>query len=429
MSHTSVVQSNSRFILVSAGIITLLILLINTSFKIIIWQGLVFTVTSFVSPLMAGIYLIALRGCSVKEQRHLLNCSLVSVYLFCIGVFILVNLPASEYLNNNRVYQIIFEALPKKFFATTLAFALSFYAPHMLFCKGTNNYLSSPQRSLLLSIFGGLSFFCINFYFLFAGPHLHSFQQIFIDSFMINLLVSFIMAVFFLAFSLGTNNNTKPLTISPVFVPVYHYLLCLAVIVMLLCLACEYRIISFGKGNMLTASCIFYPVIMIISTVIFELWDFKAHLKLIVVLVGSQLLFDSFLMGIVTLPSPHFFNLNQYYSYVIPRRLSASTLSLLVTFLGNSTLLFFLQRWGVPRALRIILANIFASSILCFVDYSLLFGGIYSYEQVVNLAIHVWRYKLITTLIFFPVIWWLCSLLEKDRSLGLKNSPQPKFFI
>lgn len=37
----------------------------------------------------------------------------MTVYVFCIGVFVLVNLPAAEYMHNNPVYQIIFEDIPK----------------------------------------------------------------------------------------------------------------------------------------------------------------------------------------------------------------------------------------------------------------------------------------------------------------------------
>jgi hypothetical protein len=422
---TSPGQQSSSSIFLSVSIITFLILLINVSFKIILWQGLMFTVSSLVCPLIAGLYLLTLRNCSYKEQRHLLNSSLMALYLFCIGIFILVNLPASEYMHDNPVYQIIFEDIPKKFFATTISFALSFYVPHWLFCKETGGVLISPKQYVLLAVVGGLAFFCSDFYFLFSGPHAHSFQQIFIDSFMIASLLSLIIGVVYLSFLLDSKQSKKTecsVHKTKLVFPLYHYLLCLAVVVMLLCIACEYRIIAFGKDNILTASCIFFPMTIIISTLICELWGYHAHLKLIAVLIGAQLIFDAFLMGVVALPSPHFFNLNSFYSYIVPRRLLAASLTLLVTFLTNSLLLYYFQQWQLQRSVRIIIANMCASSLLCFVDYSLLFGGIYSYEQVVNLALHVWRYKLITTLLFLPVILWLCKLLEKEKPFLLQRT-------
>ena len=427
MNFSSSGQQSSSFLFLSVSSITFLILLVNVSFKIILWHGLVFTVSSIISPLIAGLYLLALRKCSFKEQRHLLNSSLMGLYLFCIGVFILVNLPASEYMHDSPVYQIIFDNIPKKFFATTLSFVISFYLPHHLFCKEAGAVENSAKRGVLLASCGGISFFCFNFYFLFSGPHAHNFQQIFIDSFMMALLLSLIIAVIYLSSQLDVKQSKKAVsTVSTrrVVFPLFQYLIFFAVIVMLMCLACEYRIITFGKDNILTASCIFFPLAMIISTVLCELWGYQAHLKLIVALIGAQLLFDVFLMVIAAFPSPSFLNLNPFYNYVIPRRLPAASLSLLITFLTNSLILHYLQakKWPVPRWVRIALANVCASSLLCFVDYSLLFWGVYPAEQVINLAMHVLNYKLITTALFLPVILWLCKLLEKDKTFMLQAS-------
>lgn len=419
MNFPSSGQQNSCFLFISISILTFLILLINVSFKIVLWHGLVFTVSSLICPLLGGFYLLALSYCSVKEQRHVLNSALMGLYLFCIGVYILVNLPASEYMHDNRVYQIIFEDIPKKFFATTISFGLSFYGPNFLFCRESSSWLTSNKHCVLLAFFGGILFFCLDFYFLFAGPHSHSFQQVFIDSFMVASLLSLIICVTYLFFL----RDVKQGRIEPspkrmkVNFPLFHYLLCFAVVVMLMCLACEYRIVAFGKDSILTASCIFFPIAMIISTLISELWGYHAHLRLIAVLIAAQLIFDAALMGIVALPSPHFFNLNPFYNYIVPRRLPAASMTILATFLSNSLILHYLQRtkWPVYRPFRIALANICASSLLCLVDYSVLFGGIYPYEQVVNLAVHVWKYKLVTTFLFLPVTLWLCKLLERDK--------------
>lgn len=427
MTFSSSGSQRPGFLLLSVSAITFLILLVNVSFKIVLWHGLVFTVSSIVCPLIAGLYLLSLRYCTIKEQRHLLNSAFMGLYLFCIGVFILVNLPASEYMHDNPVYQIIFDNMPKKFFATTISFVLSFYLPHHLFCKESGSLLDSPRRCVLLAMLGGLAFFSFNFYFLFSGPHAHNFQQIFIDSFMVALLLSLVIGVIYLSFVLDMKQEKKTTAVAPsrraVF-PLFHYLIFFAVIVMLMCLACEYRIIAFGKDSILTASCIFFPITMIVSTVLCELWGYQAHLKLVVALIGSQLLFDSFLMGVAAFPSPSFLNLNPFYNYIIPRRLPAASLSLLVTFLTNSMVLHYLQgsRWQVPRWIRIAIANICASSLLCFVDYSVLYWGIYPSEQVINLALHVWNYKLITTVLFLPVILWLCKLLEKDKTLVLRGN-------
>lgn len=424
MNQSLTSQHSSGFLALMVSMITCLILLINVSFKVILLQNLVFSSGSLICPLMAGLYLLVLRTCTFKEQRHILNSSLITLYLFCIGVYILVNLPASEYMHDNPVYQIIFDDIPKKFFATTIAFSLSFYVPHLLFCTKTNTFLSSPKHCVILALFGGLGFFCMDFYLLFSAPHANSFQQVFFDSFMITSLLLLLIGIAYLAFVLsGRNNESKPerLGLKGASFPLYQYLVCFALTVLLMCLACEYRIVSLTKDSILAASCIFFPITMIISTLVDELWGYKANIKFALMLIAAQFLFDSMLLAIIALPSPPFFNLNSFYNFILPRRLSAASLSIFVTFLSNAMLLHYLKqlKWNLHRSLRILIANIMASSLLCLVDYSMLFGGIYPYEQIINLVINVWQYKFLMTILSLPIIIWLTRFLEKNYTLVL----------
>lgn len=426
MNQSLPYQCPSRFLFLAVGMITCLILLINVSFKIIILQGLIFAISSLLCPLVAGLYLLVLRNCSFKEQRHLLNISLMTLYLFCIGIYVLIHLPASEYMQDNPVYQIIFEDIPKKFFATTIAFSLSFYLPHILFCTKSSTILSSPRQCMLLAVLGGLSFFCLDFFLLFSDPHAHSFKQIFFDSLLVASLLLLVIGSSYLSCLLpGQRNKNQELKYikEEAGFPLYHHLVCFAVAVMLMSIACEYRIVAFSKDNLLAASSIFFPATIIISTLIGEIWGYRPNLKLALVLIGAQLIFDTFLMGIVALPSPPFFNLNPFYNYIVPRRLPAASLSLFVTFISNAMLLHYLNhpKWKLPQYFRILIANICANSLLCLVDYSLLFGGIYPYEQIINLLINVWQYKLLMTFISLPLVVWLCKNLPKSRGMVLQT--------
>lgn len=94
-------QQSPGFLFIAVSLITCLILLINVSFKIILLGGLVFAINSLICPLIAALFLFALRNCTFKEQRHLLNICLMTLYMFCIGVYVLVNLPAAEYMHDN----------------------------------------------------------------------------------------------------------------------------------------------------------------------------------------------------------------------------------------------------------------------------------------------------------------------------------------
>lgn len=443
------------FLFLTVSVITCLTLLINVSFKIIQVHGMIFSVNSLICPLITGIYLVALRRCTAKEQRHLLNISVMSLYLFCIGVYVLVNLPASEYMHDNPVYEIIFDDIPKKFFATTIAFALSFYLPHLLFCTKPGKVLSSPRRCMLLALFGGLSFFTLDFFLLFSGNHIQCFKHLLVDSTMIASLLLLSIGIIYLTVSLKYQNQVRtPLTaertrfsfllflfsrskrskfllsdeqyalgLDKEVFPLCYYLICFAVVVMLICLACEYRIVTFiGHNGVLAASALFFPITLIIGTLIGELWGYRVNLSLCVVLIASQFIFDTLLMGIVALPSPDFFNLNPFYSYIMLRRLPAASLTLFATFMSNAMLLYYLKQWGLQRPLRILIANICANSLLCLIDYSLLFGGIYAYDQIINLVANVWSYKLVMTLLSLPFILKLCSYLEKNKALALHVS-------
>lgn len=416
----------SGFLPLAVSMITCLIVLINVSFKIIALGGMVFSASSIICPLVATFFLVALTTSSFKEQRHLLNLCLVTLYLFCIGVYVLVNLPASEYMHDSPVYQIIFEDIPKKFFATTISFAISFYLPHLLFYSQTTGVSSSPKQSLLLFLLGGLSFFCLDFYFLFSGPHAHSFKQVFLDSLMIASLFLSLVGVVYLAFFLESRqmiNTQSDLSVMDSSFPAYEYFLSIAVAVMLISLACEYRIVSISKDHILSASSIFFPLTIMISSVIGEFWGYRASIKMAFIMVLAQLIFDLFLMGFVSLPSPPFFNLNPFYSYIMPRRLTAGALTLFVTFYSNARLLHYLkdEKWGINRPLRFLVANICANSLLCMVDYSLLYGGIYPYEQIFNLAINVWQYKLFISISCLPVVLWVCKALEKKENLVFQS--------
>jgi hypothetical protein len=417
-------QQSPSLLFLTAGIIVCLTLLINVAFKIIVLKGMMLAVNSLICPLMTGLYLMVLRTCSLKEQRHLLNISLFTLYTFCIGIYVLVNLPAAEYMHDNPVYQIIFDDIPKKFFAVTIAFALSFYLPHLLFCNPKNTLLSSPKQCLFLALLGGASFSVLTFFLLFLGTHVHNFQQIMIDSMLTASFLLVVIGVFYVATLLKDN---KPLRIDNPHkkeaLPLCYYLICGALVTTIICLACEYRIIAFfGYNGILAASALFFPITLVISTLIGELWGYKASLKLSLILSTTQFVFDSILMGIVALPSPEFFNLNPFYSYIMLRRLPADSLTLFATFVSNAMLLHYLKQKNIQRPLRILFANICANSLLCLIDYSLLFGGIYPYDQIIKLVAEVWQYKLLMTLISIPLIGKICALIEKKNVLTLQVS-------
>lgn len=405
--------------------ISCLVLLINLSFKIVAVSGLVFTASSLLCPLITCFYLLALRRCSLKEQRHILNLSLMAVYLFSIGVYLLVNLPAAEYMHNNPVYQIVFEDIPKKFFATAFAFGVSFYLPHLLCSRKPDLFLSSAKKSVLFAVFAGLSFFSIDFYFLFSLPSLQDFQLIFMDSLLICATILLLVGVTYLAWAVGYGREGKKEASNGQKAPVFYYLVCVAVTTLLICLACEYRLVTLNGQWTLTANGLLFPIALMSATLISELYGCRAAIALTMVLLAAQLFFDALLMLAVALPSPEFFNLNPFYTFILPRRIPAATAILLIIFLSNAFLLERLRRlsWLSSRALRMFIANFCVGTLLVLVSYSLLFTGVYSYEQMLTLAFNAWIFKNILALLTLPLLVWICRVLAKRLQREEASSP------
>lgn len=419
MTTFSAAPQARSYLPLTVCMMTCLILLINVSFKIILMQGMVFTASSIICPLAAIIYMVILKECSLVQQRHVIHQSLLTLYLFSIGIYLLVNLPAVEYMHDSPAYQIVFEDIPRKFFASTLAFGLSFYLPHLLCCARRKEVLISPKKRLLLALFGGFFFFTIDFFLLFSEPHSHSFGHIYLDSLLVATCMLFTAGVIYLCCLLFIRRikwSYNASISSYLSSSLYNYLVGFAVIIILICLSCEYRLVSFSNGWTFAASGFLLPVALGISNLISELYGYKANLRFMTLLILAELIFEFLLMGIVSLPSPEFFNLNPFYSFIMPRRIPATTLSLVVTFFSNTLLLEFLKKTslGSNRSWRILLANITATSLLCLVNYSLLFGGIYPYEQIFNLAISGWFFGLVITLISLPLILWLYNQLNKQ---------------
>lgn len=428
------IEAQSRGLLsITVSLITGLLVLINISFKLVAFSGLIFTASSLLCPIIAIFYLLALRSCSIAEQRHILNMALISLYLFSIGVYLLVNLPAAEYMHNNPAYQVVFEEIPKKFFATTLAFGLSFYLPHLIFLRPEREFALSSRQALLFMIFGGFSFFLIDFYFLFSAPHIQDFQRILIDSSLICLLLLLTAGVIFLAGMVSYGLQEPKLNNGPKQVSFYYYLLSVAVTVMLICVACNYRLVALNGNWILTANCLLFPIVIMVNTLVGELYGLRANMILMIALVGGQLFFDGLLMLSSMLPSPAFFNLSQFYDYVLPRRVPMAALAVVIVFFSNSYLLDKLKRytWLTSRTARFFIANFCARTVTCLVSYVLFFTGVYSYEQMFNLAMNAWVFKNILEILALPLLVWFCYFIEKrlkgDRRATADRVVKPSF--
>ncbi|STX52901.1 Uncharacterized ACR, YhhQ family COG1738 [Legionella busanensis] len=401
------------------AIVICLILLINVSFKIIVIHGLFFTANSVLCSLIAGLYLLVLKNCNLMQQRQVLNQSLLALYLFSIGVYLLLNLPSIGNIRNTLAYQIVFEEIPRKFFSSTIAFGISFYLPHLLVSSRYPQVFNSPHKCMLLSLLGGYTFFSIDFLLLFSEPYTKNFGLIYMDSLLITASILLLIGISFLTYILTLHNSktfTKP---DYFFNPYYHYLTGLAVIVLLICFACEYRLISLGDHRIIAANGILFPFTMLISSLVGELFGYRANLYLIFIMISAELVFDLLFLSTILLPSPDFFNLNPYYSFIMPKRIPMMTLAILIAFSSNAFLLekFNKNNYVTSRFIRILTASMLANTLLCIINYTILFAGIYPYEELFNLSLSGWVYKFVVTLFSLPFVLYLYNKLQKKTEI------------
>jgi uncharacterized PurR-regulated membrane protein YhhQ (DUF165 family) len=411
-----------NYLFFSVAMITCLALLISLSFKIIAIQDFSFVANSILCPVIAGMFLIILKECTLTEQKQVLNQALLALYLFSIGVYLLVNLPTLDNMRANIAYKVFFEDIPRKFFSATLAFILAFYLPFFCITKKNATALQKEKNAILFLLVGGGLFFTIDFLLLFADPMPQNFLQLYKNSLSVTLALLFIIAFAYALFflkktSLSTLQNNKQTAVC-YHSSLYQYLVSFSVIILLICLACEYRLISFGHAWVIVASGIIFPIDVLVSNLVGELYGYKANLRIIGFLLFSELLFNVILTLVMMLPSPDFFDLNLFYSELNPRRIPAATIALIFAMGGNAFLLEkFKNTWfDKHQSLRILTANIISNSLLCFVNYSILFVGIYPYDLILHLVINSWAYKMVITLISLPLIVWLYGFCQTKNS-------------
>jgi uncharacterized PurR-regulated membrane protein YhhQ (DUF165 family) len=420
-------KQSRNFLAIAVCMLISLLLLINLSFKIIVVSELMFSASSLLCPLLTWFYLRALKDCTINEQRHVLNIALLALYVFSIGVFITMHLPVGEYMRDNPAYKIVFEELPRKFFATTFAFGLCFYLPHLIIFPRKNTGIISNNKAVLLALLSGLSFFLVNFYFLFTEPDLQYFNRILLDSFLICFSLLLLAKVLFLAFVLKRPGQSKMVSEKSSGFPLFEYLVAFTLIIFLICIACEYRLVMLFNRWLITANSLIFPLALMSSTIISEIFGFRAVLKLVVVLLLGELFFELCLMIAIALPSPDFFNLNPFYTSILPRRIPAGLLSAAVVFLANAWFLARLRKLRTfkNRALRIFFANFLTRIVLCCVSYFSMLAGVLNLDLMMTLAFNAWLYKNLFGLISLPLMVYCCVSLENYLKGEQLNSFKP----
>ena len=341
--------------------------------------------------LITLLYLRVAKTCSYRLQWHFLNMGLMTLYLFSVIVYILINLPVADMIRDDGVYQSIFDNLPQKFFAATVSYLVGFFVP-LLLREPFIRIVPVFRFPFVRILSGGMVFLLLQNWLLLPELFLSS-EQLF------EAILPFILIAILLicrkAYCIPEADYEKELMLWP------NYLNIIALIILLASMVCEYRIATVNELLLLTASGLFFPVVLMICNIFTEGYGIRVSLQLIAFLAAAPLLFDLFSLWMVLHTKSFSKALNTWYQLIIPRRIFAEALALLLAFSVNVLILTGLKILSNQRflALRLYAANAVANTVLCVINYSLLYGSIYASDQLWNLVINNWIYKMLAGLI------------------------------
>lgn len=409
----------------TVALITNLTLIICLSFKLIALGEVVFSANSILCAFFSALFLMVVRNCNKNEQQQVLNHSLITLYLVSIGLYLLVNLPALENVRNYIAYQIVFEEIPRKFFSVTTAFIISFYLPYTYYVFYKNKTLSTSKQQCIAIIISNSLFFSINFFLLFCDPLIKNCLSLFLTSGVVSLLsLVFLLLVSWILFSSKASRilsglNWRHRKIAMICSSDYSLLVIIALNILLISLACEYRVISLFDVLIIPASSILMPFAILTNHLVVEVYGAKASYRLLTILIISELAFDLILMLAVALPSPKFMNFNDFYWSIIPRRIPATSLGLIIAFYTNTFLIEKLKMKSLEKytIFRFCLANVVANTLLTLVNCFILFTGIYSHNRVITLVLSSWLYKIVVSFLCYPLLRLFQHRLERANRL------------
>ncbi|QBS12428.1 VUT family protein [Legionella geestiana] len=390
------------------GLITILSLLLVTSFKCVQVHGAIFTASSLLTPVLTWLYWRVLVSFTPETQRHVLNVSLMGLYLFSIGLYVVLNLPAAEALRDPLAHQIVFEDVPRQFFATTVAFGLGCYLPGLFLTRLQALEGVRPEVKLLSALIGGAAFFALNFISLFSELHEALSAALFpISAAVVGVLL---LVGGFCTRQCLRRTRYSPRRLTPRAIP-RLYLEGFAASLLLVCFIGEYRLVAFGAGGIMPASIVLLPFILFATNLIHERWGESANRHMVFYLVAVIVWFGSAVLMLIAMPSPMHDTADSLYITVMPRRIPVSIVAFGILFYVNARLLAVLRRlprFGQPWS-RILLANALAALFAGVVNHYLLTPAIFSDAQMHQLSRDSLTYLMLMGL---PCLLVLCAVFH-----------------
>lgn len=218
----------------------------------------------------------------------------------------------------------------------------------------------------------------------------------------------------------------------------YRYLTFLSMLFITVFIICDttvYRMVDiFGKELPLSGFII--PIVFMIGDIIAETYGYRITMKVVFNGILCQCLFGILITLFLLTPSPTGNTLNQEYASTFQNILRANFCSCFSVTSGMFVNAFLISRLkiymnGKRFWIRTIISSGVSEIVLCTVAYLILFTGMRSFAEVIEIIYSVWIYKMIFSILASPVASIIGKILKNAENsdvydIGISYNPFSK---
>lgn len=190
----------------------------------------------------------------------------------------------------------------------------------------------------------------------------------------------------------------------------------LTVTIMITCDTLVYKIFDIYQFK-ITASGIIFSLCFLISTVLAEVYGYRMAVRSIWIMVFCQSIYV-ILLYICSITqkdnypiSPHYYALYHDFWRVMVGTWTSVPISYFINgFIISKLKTSFSERWFL---IRYLVGSMITQAALLLTSYPISLSGKYSINQLINIVITTWSYKITISIILLPVAIWLVAIVKK----------------
>jgi len=196
----------------------------------------------------------------------------------------------------------------------------------------------------------------------------------------------------------------------------YGLLTGLAVTIMITCDTLVYKVFDIYQLK-ITASGIIFSLCFLISTILAEVYGYRLAVRTVWIMVFCQTIYV-ILLNICSLIQTDRYPISSHYYALYHefwRVMIGSWISVPVSYFINGFIISKLKIafYGKLFLIRYIIASMMTQASLLITSYPISLSGKYSLNDLINIIITTWSYKVIISTMLLPVAIYLVALVKK----------------